>query len=74
MPAQRGPRRYLDAAACDSGMGYPASVIEQARPNITWMMLRILLLNVDNQEIATFDSTTGNNLLTQCWATQVTNT
>jgi hypothetical protein len=49
-------------------VGYRAPVIEQARPNMMRMMLRILLSNVENEEIATFDLTTGNDLLTQWWA------
>src|SRR3954452_6274834 len=49
-------------------VGYHAPIIEQARPNMMRMMLRILLPNVENEEIATFDLTTGNDLLTQWWA------
>jgi hypothetical protein len=32
------------------------------------MMLRMLLPNVDDEEIATFDLAIGNTLLTQWWA------
>jgi hypothetical protein len=48
--------------------GYHAPAISQAPPNMLRMMLRILLPTVDNEEIASFDPTTGNLLLTQWWA------
>jgi hypothetical protein len=53
---------------------YLQPAINQTPPNMLRMMLRILLPNVANEEIVTFDLTTGNDLLTQWWATQATDT
>jgi hypothetical protein len=47
--------------------GYHAPAISQAAPNMIRMILRILLPNVDDDEIAAFDSTEGNNLLIHWW-------
>jgi hypothetical protein len=49
---------------------YTAPVVAQARPNMMRMMLRILLPNVAEDEIAAFDTTEGNDLLTRWWSTQ----
>ncbi len=48
--------------------GYQAPAIRQASPNMMRMMLRILLPHVADEEIATFDSTEGHDLLVQWWA------
>ena len=48
--------------------GYQAPAIRQASPNMIRMMLRILLPHVADEEIATFDSTEGHDLLVQWWA------
>jgi hypothetical protein len=53
--------------------GYCPPTISQAPPNMLRMMLRILLSNVDNEEIATFDIPTANDLLIQWWTIQATN-
>jgi len=48
--------------------GYRTPAISQAPPNMTRMMLRILLPRVDDAEIAAFDSTKANDLLVHWWA------
>ena len=48
--------------------GYHAPAIRQAAPNMIRMILRILLPNVDDDEIAAFDNIEGNNLLIHWWA------
>jgi hypothetical protein len=54
--------RLLDA-------GYNTPAIAHAPPNMMRMMLRILLPSVAKHEIATFDTTEGDDLLTSWWAT-----
>jgi hypothetical protein len=51
--------------------GYRTPTISQAPPNIVRTMVRILLPNVADEEIAAFDSTEGNDLLIQWWAVTV---
>jgi hypothetical protein len=53
--------RVLDA-------GYSAPAIRQSAPHMLRMMLRILLPSVDDDEIAAFDCTKGNDLLVKWWA------
>jgi hypothetical protein len=48
--------------------GYRAPAISQASPNMQRMMLRILLPQVADEEIAAFDSTEGNDLLAKWWS------
>jgi hypothetical protein len=48
--------------------GYRTPAISRAAPNMTRMMLHILLPYVDEQEIATFDSSAGEALLIHWWA------
>lgn len=48
--------------------GYDAPAVRQAASNMLRMMLRILLPNVADKEMATFDTTTGNDLLIHWWA------
>ena len=48
--------------------GYNAPAIAEALPNMLRSMLRILLPSVAEQEIATFDSTDGQELLVKWWA------
>src|SRR5260221_4937690 len=43
---------------------FTAPAIGQARPNMMRVMLRLLLPNVAEKEIATFDTATGTDLLT----------
>jgi hypothetical protein len=57
--------RYT-AHLLDSGLNAPA--IAEAPPNMVPMMLRILLSDIAEQEIATFDPLVGHDLLTQWWA------
>jgi hypothetical protein len=71
-------RRLLDILHQQTGIvtfllqhEYLPPVNSQAPPNMLRLMLRILLPNVDNEEIATFDLTTANDLLNQWWATQL---
>jgi hypothetical protein len=47
--------------------GYRAPAIVAAPLNMMRMMLRILLPNVAKAEIATFDATEGQDLLTKWW-------
>jgi hypothetical protein len=67
-------RQQFDLSKIILDVQYNAPVIALAQPNMMRMMLRILLPNVDKEEIATFDLTTGNDLLTQWWATQTPDT
>jgi hypothetical protein len=48
--------------------GYHAPAISQASPNMLRLMLRILLPQVADEEIATFDSSVGDALLSHWWA------
>lgn len=50
----------------DAGIKAPA--IAQAPPTMERMILRILLPSVAEQEVETFDSTTGHELLVHWWA------
>jgi hypothetical protein len=48
--------------------GYRTPAISQAAPHMMRIMLRILLPNVADDEIAAFDSTEGQALLVRWWA------
>ena len=48
--------------------GYRTPAISQAAPHMMRMMLRILLPQVADEEIAAFDSRKANDLLAQWWA------
>ena len=68
-------RRLLNVLRQQTGIsvflleaGFYAPGISQALPHMMRMMLRILLPQVADDEIVTFDSTEGNDLLVQWWA------
>ena len=60
-------RRQTEIAVLLLVAGFRTPAISQAAPNMLRMMLRILLPNVADEAIATFDSTEGNDLLIQWW-------
>lgn len=72
IPAERQQldvlRQQFQLSAFILDAGYPAPTVAQARPNMMRMVLRILLPNVAEQEIATFDQDEGHSLLVQWWA------
>lgn len=61
-------RQQTANAVLLSEAGFHVPALSQAPPNMMRMMLRILLPQVADEEIAAFDSTEGHDLLVQWWA------
>jgi hypothetical protein len=61
-------RQQLQLSASILDAEYTAPMVAQARPNMVRMILRILLPSLAEEEIAAFDSSVGDGLLSQWWA------